>query len=262
MSTTRTAEQATKDLKGRVALVTGAGRGIGREIAIGLALRGARVALVARSTPQLEEVADLISERGGSAVAVSADLGEADGVRAAFETTIRRFDTVDLLINNAAVVAPLGPTASLAYSQIREALSINVTAVIALTGLTLPGMLERRWGRVVNVSSGIAQNPAGMVGGTVYAASKAALEAHTINLAAEVAGWGVTVNVYRPGAVDTEMQAWIRSQDPDRVGQQLHDRFVSMHESGTLLSPSESAARLLTRIDASTDSGQVWSASD
>ncbi len=92
------------------------------------------------------------------------------------------------------------------------------------------------------------QKPRGMVGGTVYAASKAALEAHTLNLAAELDGTGVTANVYRPGAVDTAMQAWIREQPASTVGQQLHDRFTEMHASGTLLSPQHSAARLLEKL--------------
>ena len=77
-------------------------------------------------------------------------------------------------------------------------------------------MIERGWGRVVNVSSGIVANPKRMIGGNAYATSKSALEAHTLNLAAELVGTGVTVNVYRPGAVDTQMQAWIRRQSGSR----------------------------------------------
>ena len=99
-----------------------------------------------------------------------------------------------------------------------------------------------------------------MIRGTVYAASKAALEAHTLNLSAELAGTGVTVNVYRPGAVDTEMQAWIRGQDPDRIGSELHQRFMQSHAAGTLLTPQQSAAALLAHLD-SDATGQIWEAS-
>jgi len=94
-----------------------------------------------------------------------------------------------------------------------------------------------------------------------YATSKAALEAHTLNLAAELAGTGVTVNVFRPGAVDTAMQAFIRGQDPEQIGAVLHQRFVRNHEQGILLSPAESAAALLSRL-AGEDTGQIWDAGD
>ena len=117
---------------------------------------------------------------------------------------------VDILVNNAATVEPLGPTASIAVAELRLAFELNVVAPVALTSAFLPGMLDAGWGRVVNVSSGIAAYPAGMVRGNAYATTKAALEAHTLNLAAELHGTGVTVNAYRPGGVDTAMQAWIR----------------------------------------------------
>jgi NAD(P)-dependent dehydrogenase (short-subunit alcohol dehydrogenase family) len=84
-------------------------------------------------------------------------------------------------------------------------------------------------------------NPAGMLRANAYATSKAALEAHTVNLAAELSGSGVTVNVFRPGGVDTAMQAWIRAQAPVLVGAALHERFVDNYEQGTLLSPERSA---------------------
>ena len=92
-----------------------------------------------------------------------------------------------------------------------------------------------------------------------YATSKAAVEAHTLNLAAELAGSGITVNVFRPGAVDTAMQAWIRNQDPVLVGVDLHRRFVENYEQGTLLSPEQSAASLLADLP-SPDTGQIWEA--
>jgi NAD(P)-dependent dehydrogenase (short-subunit alcohol dehydrogenase family) len=249
-------------LDGRVALVTGAGRGIGREIAIGLAAAGAQVALVARTAQQLDEVAHVISAAGGIAVAMPVDISDVPAASAVVVDIVSRLGRIDALVNNAAVVAPLGPTASLDPALVDAALKLNVTAVVVLTGLVLPGMLRNGWGRIVNISSGIAQHPAGMVGGTVYAASKAALEAHTLNLAAELDGTGVTANVYRPGAVDTAMQAWIREQPPSMIGPQLHDRFVEMYASGTLRSPQRSAARLLENLIASDESGQIWSAGD
>src|SRR5271170_1400217 len=91
--------------------------------------------------------------------------------------------------------------------------------------------------------------------------SKAALEAHTLNLAAELAGTGVTVNVFRPGAVDTVMQAWVRDQDPERIGSVLHERFHQMYADGELSSPDEPAWPLVARLRTDV-SGQIWDVSD
>jgi NAD(P)-dependent dehydrogenase (short-subunit alcohol dehydrogenase family) len=121
-------------------------------------------------------------------------------------------------------------------------------------------MLDARWGRVVNISSGIAAYPAGMVRGNAYATTKAALEAHTVNLAAELRGTGVTVNAYRPGGVDTAMQAWIRSQDPGRIGAGLHERFNKNFADGALITPEHSAAALLSHL-AGDDTGAIWDVS-
>ncbi|HEX9482095.1 MAG TPA: SDR family NAD(P)-dependent oxidoreductase [Solirubrobacteraceae bacterium] len=100
-----------------------------------------------------------------------------------------------------------------------------------------------------------------MVGGGVYAATKAALEAHTLNLAAELADTGVTANIYRPGAVDTAMQEWIRSQPPEQIGAALHERFSARYEQGTLITPKQSATALLAHLPGEA-SGQIWDVSD
>jgi NAD(P)-dependent dehydrogenase (short-subunit alcohol dehydrogenase family) len=98
-----------------------------------------------------------------------------------------------------------------------------------------------------------------MVGLNAYAATKAALEAHTVNLAAEVAGSGVTVNVYRPGSVDTAMQAWFRAQPPAEIGVALHQHFQASYEQGALITAERSALALLTRL-AGEATGQIWNA--
>ena len=250
----------TGNLDGRVALVTGAGRGIGAEIAVGLARRGARVAMVARTASQLDQVAATVTAAGGTALALTADLSDEAQTAAALSRARSELGEIELLINNAAVVGPLAPTSALTRREIADALALNVLAPIYLSGRVLPAMLHEGWGRIVNVSSGVASRPEMMIRGTVYAASKAALEAHTLNLSAELAGTGVTVNVYRPGAVDTEMQAWIRGQDPDRIGSELHQRFKQSHAAGTLLTPQQSAAALLAHLD-SDATGQIWEAS-
>jgi NAD(P)-dependent dehydrogenase (short-subunit alcohol dehydrogenase family) len=248
-------------LVGRTALVTGAGRGIGRAIALGLAADGARVALLARSVDQLAEVAAAVSAAGGTALVVPADVGDPVGVNQAAALVLAEFGAVDILINDAAVVAPLGPTVSVDADAWALAFAVNVAGPLRLTQAVLPGMIERGWGRIANVSSGIAAHPAATIGMNAYAASKSALEAHTLNLAAELAGTGVTANVYRPGSVDTAMQGWIRSQPAEEIGAALHERFTESYERGALLTPEQSAQSLLERL-AGDQTGLVWSVND
>ena len=138
---------------------------IGREIAIGLAAAGARVALVARTQTQLDEVAETIQKAAGTSIKIPADLSDQQSWRPAVDETVRLLGRVDILINNAAVVAPLGPTQTLEPDDVQAALTINVGAAVVLTGLVLPGMLTHGWGRIVNISSGIAEHPAAMIGG-------------------------------------------------------------------------------------------------
>jgi NAD(P)-dependent dehydrogenase (short-subunit alcohol dehydrogenase family) len=248
---------------GKTALVTGAGRGIGRALALGLAERGADLVLIARSADQLEATRDILAERGltrGPVVVIAADLADEAHRARAIEAVLAR-GRVDILINNAATVEPLGVTAQVPIAALRSAFELNVLAPVALAAAVLPGMTDAGWGRIVNVSSGIVARPESMARGNAYAATKAALEAHTLNLAAELHGTGVTVNVYRPGRVDTSMQEWIRGQDPERIGAALHGRFNDYAASGDLITPERSADALLARLNGP-ETGAVWAFED
>jgi 3-oxoacyl-[acyl-carrier protein] reductase len=248
-------------VRDRVAIVTGAGRGIGRRIAVGLAGAGAYVALLARSEQELADAAAEIEAAGGIATVIVADVQDDSRLRGAVDRVRVQLAPPLVLVNNAAVVAPLGPTRALEHAPVAAAMAINVVAPITLSAILLPEMIAAGWGRIVNISSGIAATPAAMPGMTVYAASKAALEAHTLNLAAELNGSGVTANVYRPGAVDTAMQQWIRDQPREEIGAALHDRFEAMNADGHLITAEQSARSLLERI-AGEESGQIWSVDD
>jgi NAD(P)-dependent dehydrogenase (short-subunit alcohol dehydrogenase family) len=247
---------------GKTALITGAGRGIGRAVALELADAGAGLILVARSADQLAQTRDSLLGRGipaGQVRIVPADLGDEQqrGRAAAAALAAGR---VDILVNNAATVEPLGPTAAVPAAELRRAFELNVIAPAALTAAVLPGMLDAGWGRIVNVSSGIVARPDSMVRFNAYAASKAALEAHSVNLAAELRGTGVTVNAYRPGGVDTAMQAWIRQQDPARIGTATYERFNQNFADGALTTPEQSAAALIAHLGGD-DTGVIWDVS-
>jgi NAD(P)-dependent dehydrogenase (short-subunit alcohol dehydrogenase family) len=250
-------------LAGRTALITGAGRGIGRAIACGLGAVGARVILVARTTAELDETRSLLRGQGlpGRRIQVaSADLAD-EQQRDSAVAEVLAAGRVDILVNNAATVEPLGPTAEITAADLRLAYELNVIAPTVLTAAVLPGMLAAGWGRVVNISSGIVAEPTGMIRSNAYVATKSALEAHTVNLAAELRGTGVTVNAYRPGEVDTAMQAWIRKQDPKRIGTSMHDRFNKNFLKGTLLTPERSASALLGLL-VGDDTGVIWDVSN
>jgi NAD(P)-dependent dehydrogenase (short-subunit alcohol dehydrogenase family) len=253
-------------LTGKTALVTGAGRGVGRATAIGLAAVGADVLVTARSASELADTVAAIEEAGpgtGHAMAVAGDLADERQRQRVIDAVLARV-RIDVLINNAATVEPLGSSVAVSAAGLRAAFELNVIAPAALAVALIPGMLDVGWGRIVNVSSAIAANPGSMIRGNAYAATKAALEAHSRNLAAELAGTGVTVNIYRPGGVDTAMQAWIRGQDPDRIGAALHDRFERSYADGGLLTPAESAQALLGHLlgPDGDQTGAIWNLTD
>src|SRR5215469_13276931 len=178
----------TSELAGRMALITGAGRGIGRAVALALADAGASLILLARTGTQLAETRAMLLARGTAAGRIRilpADLGDENERTRAAEAALTS-GRVDILINNAATVEPLGATAAIAAAEVRRAFEVNLVAPAALTAAVLPGMLDAGWGRIVNVSSMIVARPDFMIGGNTYTATKGALEAHTLNLAAEL----------------------------------------------------------------------------
>jgi short-subunit dehydrogenase len=242
---------------GRTAVVTGASRGLGRAIAVALAEAVAELVLVARDAGALDRVAADLHGRGARVRTVPADLSVDGGPDAVADAV----GAADILINNAATVAPIDASRRLPSAAVVDAVALNLTAPMILSFRLLGPMIDNGWGRIVAVSSGVAARPDAMIGGNVYGTGKAAIEAHVANLAAEVAGTGVTVNTYRPGMVDTDMQAWIRDQDGSEVQRSLRKRFVAAHRNGLLRTAEESAAVLLRRL-ATADSGMIWDVAD
>ena len=250
----------TGSLVGKVAVVTGGGRGIGAATAHALSNAGARVAVMARTTAQIDTVAAEIRAAGGMAEAVRLDLSDPGSVRRAIDEVVARLGQVDILINNAAVAGPLGPTAQIDLAEWIESLTINLTGAFACIHAVLPGMLERRWGRIVNVSTGAATGT-GMIPANAYSVSKAGVEMLTVNLAAELSGRGVLVHTVRPGVVESEMQTFVRTRPPELVGEEMSSQFRALKEQGQLLSPDQ-PARLIVRLLSEESTGEVISIYD
>ncbi|HEX2210492.1 MAG TPA: SDR family NAD(P)-dependent oxidoreductase [Longimicrobium sp.] len=242
------------DFAGRVALVTGGGRGIGRSTALVLARHGAAVAVVARSTREVRAVAAEIREAGGRAMAVTADVASLAEVAHAVDAAARTLGPVDLVVNNAGVM-PLGAVARSDPAEWTQALLVNVAGAYHTTRAVLPAMLARGWGRIVNVSSALA-GAAASTHRSAYVTSKAALDRLTVAVAAEVAGSGVTANGVYPGMTDTALQRRLREAPGDAVGPEQQAWYREQHARGRLHDP-DAPARLIAALAATTRNGEV-----
>jgi NADP-dependent 3-hydroxy acid dehydrogenase YdfG len=189
-------------LGGQTAIVTGAGRGIGRAVALALAEAGAAVILAARSRRDLADVAAEVRDRGGRALAIPTDVASADAVDVLVEQAVAQQGRIDLLVTSAGV-ASFGPLAGTKPADWDPMLAINLRGAMLCCRAVLPVMLRQQRGTIINVASIAARRP--IAGTAVYAATKAGLVAFSRVLAEEVRAEGVRVGVVVPWAVDTPL---------------------------------------------------------
>jgi 3-hydroxybutyrate dehydrogenase len=228
-------------LEGRGALVTGGGRGIGRAVARALAEEGAAVVVSARSTKEIESVAAELVADGHTAHAVTCDVADEASVKALAKEAAELLGTVDVLVNNAGI-ALSNPVKRLPLDEWNRIMAINATGTFLCTRAFIQGMIDRGWGRVINVAS-----VAGLRGGryiAAYSASKHAQIGFTRALAAEVADAGITVNAICPGYVDTPMTEYSVSRMVEKAGiteEEAIEHILALSPQHRLIRPEEIA---------------------
>ena len=200
-----------ESLDGRIAVVSGGGRGLGRAIAEELARHGARVVLGARHEKSLKDSEREIRDAGGEAHAIPVDVSSEDSVDAFSREVERRVGRASILVNAAGVYGPIAPIEDTVARDWIDTVMINTVGPFLMIRAFLPGMLADRWGRIVSLTSAASLHPPGPLT-SAYGTSKVALNQLTRHLAAEVAGTGVTANVIHPGDVKTGMWADIKSR--------------------------------------------------
>jgi NAD(P)-dependent dehydrogenase (short-subunit alcohol dehydrogenase family) len=204
-------------LQGKIALVTGASRGIGEGVARELARHGAAVMLLARNGERAQQVAGEISAVGGTAQAVSCDVSDYPAVERAVADTRERLGGLDILVNNAGIIEPIASLADSDPAAWARNIQINLVGGYNAVRAVIDGMIREGGGTIVNVSSGAAHRP--LEGWSAYCAGKAGFAMVTRSIALETAGRGIRVFGFSPGTIDTDMQVQIRASGINPVSQ-------------------------------------------
>ena len=208
------------EFEGKVAIVTGAGRGMGRTVAERLSAGGARLAVNDDVGEWAERTAAGIRERGGEAMAVPGSVTSGADVRRMVEDTLKQYGEVHILINNAGVLRPT-PVIDIEEDEWDMVVGVNLKGTYLCSRAVLPAMQEAKWGRIVNFSSTAGKNVS-TFGGAHYTAAKAGILGFTRHLASEAARYGITVNAVCPGLIDAEM---IRSTISDERARRYAESF-------------------------------------
>ena len=243
-----------KVLAGRAALVTGANQGLGLAIARAFVEAGAGVVMCARDAALLEqaraEVAALAAG-GERVVAEAADVSKRDDVERLAATALEAFPDLQVLVNNAGVYGPMGPSESVDWDQWVQAMEINVYGSILMCRALVPHFRRRRYGKIIQLSGGGATNPLPRL--SAYAASKAAIVRFAESLALEVQDDGIDVNSVAPGALNTRMMAELIAAGPEAVGAGFYERMKKIADDGA--TPLETGAALAVFLASSASDG-------
>jgi Dehydrogenases with different specificities (related to short-chain alcohol dehydrogenases) len=219
---------ASKSLAGKVALVTGASRGIGRAIALELASRGATVAVNCRSNVmRAGEVRDEIVHFGGTSEIFQADVSDRGEARHLIQEVLEVYEKIDVLVNNAGITRDKS-LRKMTDDDWNEVIETNLNSVFYCTSASLPKMIERNYGRIVNISSFIAQG--GNFGQANYAASKGGIISFTKVLALELAKYNITANVIAPGFTETDMLGHVPSEVLEQIKQRIPMHRLALPE--------------------------------
>ena len=237
-------------MKDRVAFVTGASQGIGRACAVELARAGARVVVGARQQDKLSQLVEEIRAQGGRAAAVSLDVSSPDSVKDAFAQGVELFGPIVILVNNAGITRD-GLAVRLSRENWHQVLETNLTGSFLCAQAVLQGMMRRRWGRIINVTSVVALS--GNPGQANYVSAKAGLIGLTKSLALEVASRKITVNAVAPGFIATSMT--------EGLDEKVREKILSSVPLKRMGEPEEiaKAVAFLAGEDASYITGQVLS---
>jgi 3-oxoacyl-[acyl-carrier protein] reductase len=236
----------------KVAIVTGAGRGIGEAVAVRFAAEGARIVLAARTSSELEGVAAQIKTAGGTVAVVPTDVTDTSQVRKLVDTTIRSFGTVDILVHAAGVYGPIGPSWEVDAQKWLDSVNINLFGTFLICQAVIPYMIRARAGNIIMFSGGGATAPLPRF--SAYAASKAAVVRLSETLAVELKEFNIRVNSIAPGAVDTKLQDEVLAAG-EKAGA-LHGRMRRIRETGEGATPREIPASLAAFL-ASADSAPL-----
>jgi len=239
-------------LNGRVAIITGAGRGIGRTIALAFSRLGASLTLAARTESELSETVKLCQDIGAQAQAVVTDVTDWDQVQNLVVAAFREYGEVDVLVNSAGIYGPIGPTIDVDLDAWKRGVEVNLYAPLYLCRALMPHFMQRRQGKIILLGGGGATTP--LPNFSSYAASKAGLARLADTLAEELKPYNVQVNVIAPGLVDTRLQDEVL-QAGNRAGG-LYEKIKQARETGKGAVSPEIAADLAVFL-ASEASGKL-----
>lgn len=234
-------------------MVTGAGRGLGKEISLAFARAGARVSMFSLLRKELEEAAADIKKINDEYILVEGDASRKHDAVSTVAQTITRFGGIDVLVNNAGIIGPARFLEETTPEQWEKTLAVNLTGSYLFTREVIPHMIRQGGGTIINMVSGLGQMPFPRF--CAYSVSKAGLIQLTRSLSEELKPFNIRVNGIDPGLMDTSLGGDIRKMGPELLGEELHNRMVEYKEHNILKNPSD-VAELAVYL-ASKDSGGI-----
>jgi len=235
-------------LTNKVAILTGGGRGIGEAIATAYAREGARLSLVARTKAQIDTVATTLKQQGIECLPIQGDVSKETTAHKVVQKTLDTFGTIDILVNCAGILGPVGRFDTNNWKDWKQTLDVNLYGTLQFIKETVPVMMNKNYGKIINFSGGGATSA--LPNFTAYGASKVAIVRLTETLAHEYKDYHIDINAIAPGAVNTKMQEEIL-QAGDRAGADYHKKTLQQQQKGG--TPPEIAAQLAVFL-ASADS--------